>query len=229
MKRIIKCCLAVALGFTVAGCSEDGGHTKVQLWKNGPYWAETNIGAEKSCESGYYFWWGDTIGYKRVNDKWVANDGSSSNFSYTDNLPTLCKGESELRSDGWITEDGVLAPKHDAAHVHWGGKWRMPTRQELDDLRDKCDWEWTTLNGVSGYFVRGRNDYASAGIFLPCAGNGDGTSLRNAGSDGYYWSSAPCPERFSAWGLFFHSSYPCTGGSLRFYGQSVRPVQGFTK
>ena len=38
---------------------------KVQLWEGGPYWATTNIGAEKPEDYGYYFWWGDTVGYKR--------------------------------------------------------------------------------------------------------------------------------------------------------------------
>ena len=57
-------------------------HEKVQLWKDGPYWATTNIGAEEPYEYGYYFWWGDTVGYKRENDMWVASDRSSSNFSF---------------------------------------------------------------------------------------------------------------------------------------------------
>ena len=62
---------------------------KVQLWAGGPYWADTNIGAEEPEEYGYYFWWGDTIGYKRENNKWVATDGSSSNFSVgSSNTPT---------------------------------------------------------------------------------------------------------------------------------------------
>ena len=29
----------------------------VQLWENGPYWAECNVGATKPGEYGYYFWW----------------------------------------------------------------------------------------------------------------------------------------------------------------------------
>ena len=44
----------------------------VQLWDGGPYWATTNIGAEKPEDYGYYFWWGDTVGYKREGNKWVA-------------------------------------------------------------------------------------------------------------------------------------------------------------
>ena len=44
-------------------CEADGGHKMIQLWKDGPYWAETNIGAENPWDFGYYFWWGDTVGY----------------------------------------------------------------------------------------------------------------------------------------------------------------------
>jgi hypothetical protein len=61
----------------------------VQLWENGPYWATTNIGAEKPEDYGYYFWWGDTVGYKRENDKWVASDGSNSNFSFEEVIHRL--------------------------------------------------------------------------------------------------------------------------------------------
>ena len=35
---------------------------KVQLWEGGPYWADRNIGADKSEGYGLYFWWGDTTG-----------------------------------------------------------------------------------------------------------------------------------------------------------------------
>ena len=118
--------------------------------------------AEKPEDYGYYFWWGDTVGYKRENDKWVATDGSSSNFDFFEDpisKQTYGKTISTLQSEGWIFSQGdtyVLAPEHDAAHVHWGGNWRMPTYQELDNLCGKCDWAWTTQNGVNGYVVRGR-------------------------------------------------------------------------
>lgn len=165
-------------------------HDKVQLWEGGPYWATTNIGAEKPEDYGYYFWWGDTVGYKWENDMWVASDGSNSSFSFTpSNTPTFNKSKSTLQGEGWITADAVLVPEHDAARKHWGGYWRMPTKQEFDDLNSKCDWTWTTMNGVNGYVVRGRGNYASVHIFLPCAGTGLESSLNYAGGDGYYWSS----------------------------------------
>ena len=206
------------------------GHQKVQLWDGGPYWATTNIGAEKPEDYGYYFWWGDTVGYKREDDKWVASDGSNSNFSFTSgNTPTYNKSIPTLQSKGWITAEGALAPEHDAAHKHWGGNWRMPTSQEFDDLNSKCDWTWTTLNGVNGYVVRGKGDYSSKSIFLPCAGYCDGTWHNGAGSAGFYWSSVPYLDDRSARGHYFGSSYHDAYYDYRGYGRSVRPLQGFTK
>jgi hypothetical protein len=204
---------------------------KVQLWEGGPYWATTNIGAEKPEDYGYYFWWGDTVGYKRENDKWVASDGSNSNFSFdANNMLTYNKSISTLQSEGWIlSKNGtyVLAPEYDAAKKHWGGDWRMPTKQEFEDLINKCDWVWTSTNGIYGYIVRGKGDYASNSIFLPCAGRGSWTSLFSAGSDGNYWSSVPDSDNYFAWHLFFYSGGHYTFGPNRDYGQSVRPLQGF--
>ena len=209
-------------------------HDKVQLWEGGPYWAATNIGAEEPWDSGYYFWWGDTVGYKRENDKWVASDGSSSNFSFdSSNAPTYKKSIATLQSEGWIVSKNgtyVLAPEYDAAQKHWGGEWRMPTPLELNSLRIMCDWTWDSMNGVYGYIVRGRGSYASNSIFLPCAGYGDGTSLNEAGSDGYYWSSVPDSGYGRAWDLSIDSSGHGTyKWGYRCFGQSVRPLQGFTK
>ena len=208
-------------------------HDKVQLWEGGPYWAATNIGAEEPWEYGYYFWWGDTVGYKRENNKWVASDGSNSNFSFDSSTTNTHKlSISTLQSEGWIvTRDGtyVLAPEHDAAQVQWGGDWRMPTVQEFGDLNSKCEWTWSTMNGVNGYLVRGRGSYASNSIFLPCAGFGHGTSLYHAGSSGNYWSSVPYSDYDNAWCLCFTSSNHGTYNINRYYGLSVRPLQGFTK
>ena len=200
-------------------------HNMVQLWEGGLCWADTNIGADKPWEYGYYFWWGDTLGYKRENDAWVASDGSLSNISFdTSYASTYGKSVTTLQDEGWITADGVLVPEHDAAHVHWGGGWRMPTEEELDDLSSKCNWTWTTINGVNGYEVRGNGAYASGSIFLPAAGYGDGTSLGYSGSNGYYWSSVPYSESYASRRLTFSSSGNNTLYARRGRGFLVRPV-----
>ena len=203
----------------------------VQLWEGGPYWATKNIGAEKPEESGYYFWWGDALGYKWENEQWVASDGSASGFSFKyDNaqIRTYGKNVDTLRSEGWITAEGVLAPEHDAAQAHWGGSWRMPTDQELQDLVDNCEWTQTTVNGVNGYKVRGKGEYASASIFLPAAGNGEGITRYDAGRCGDYWSSVPHPD-YSAHAnvlyFIFESGHLIIDFFNRTDGQVVRPVQ----
>ncbi len=183
-------------------------HDKVQLWEGGPYWATTNIGAENPEDYGYYFWWGDTVGYKRVNNAWVASDGSSSNFSFSeDNTPTYGKSIATLKSKGWISADSVLVPAHDAAHVHWGGEWRMPTDAEFSALINNCTTKWITTNGVPGRLVTGKGAYANRSIFLPAAGRGLDSRLFYIGSDGYYWSSSPDSDDSDlAWSLDFNTA-----------------------
>ena len=217
------------------GTSIADSHDKVQLWEGGPYWATKNIGAEKPEDYGYYFWWGDTVGYKREGGAWVASDGSSSNFSFgnSPSTSTLNKSISTLQSEGWVVQENdtyILTPEHDAAQVQWGGGWRMPTNQELSSLNNNCDWTWTTQNGVNGYIVRGRGAYASNSIFLPSCGEGYGTSLYSSGSIGYYWSSVLYSGTSSAYGLYFNSGSRYADDYYgRRSGQSVRPVQGLTK
>ena len=214
---------------------QDGNHDKVQLWEDGPYWATTNIGASMPMDFGLHFWWGDTVGYWHDDGGWSASDGSSSNFSFDEsNVPTSGKSIVTLYSEGWIiTKDDtpILAPEHDAAQVKWGGSWRMPTKQEFDNLLSNCDWTWTTTeNGVKGYVVRGRGDYALNSIFLPATGYGHGTSFSHSGSYGNYWSSVPDSNYSGSWYLSFDSSGHRTDSyDNRRFGFSVRPVQGFTK
>ena len=211
------------------------GHARAQLWEGGPYWAMTNVGAEKPEAYGYYFWWGDTVGYTNTGSGWISvKDGTGISFTTdTEAGSTFSKDLATLQGEGWITEGGILAPGHDAAHVHWGGGWRMPTKQELDDLISKCDWSETEQNGVNGWTVTGRDAYKTASIFLPSAGHGIGNGLF-ADTHGRYWSSVPTSDYSqSAWQLFFYF-YSGSSGSYadqcgRSFGVPVRPVKGFTE
>ena len=204
----------------------------VQLWANGPYWATCNVGASQPEECGYYFWWGDTVGYKRNanNNGWISvKDSTSFSFS-SSNCPTYGKNNSELQSAGYIDATGNLVAAHDAATAHLGAPWRMPTDAEISALVSNCDTEWTSRNGVSGRLVKGRGAYASKSIFLPAAGYGFDSGLLFLGSLGNDWSSTP--ESGSSY-------YACylTFDSSNFYrrnhdcreGLSVRPVRGFAK
>ena len=203
----------------------------VQLWENGPYWAEYNVGATKSEEYGYYFWWGDTIGYKRnaANNGWVSvKDGSSFSFGV---CPTSGKNISQLQSAGYIDATGNLVSKYDAAAAHLGAPWRMPTDAEFVELVDNCTSTWTTSNGVPGRLVTGKGDYASKSIFLPAAGYGKDSGLSYPGSDGRYWSSTPSSDNsYNAWRPYFDSvNFYRQHYDSRLNGFPVRPVRGFAK
>ena len=204
----------------------------VQLWKDGPCWAKCNVGAERPEDYGYYFWWGDTVGYKRnsSNDGWVSvKDGSSFSFS-SGNAPTYGKSNSTLLSNGYIDSTGNLTSEHDAATAHLGAPWRMPTEAEMSALISNCNTIWTNRNGVAGQLVTGKGDYASRSIFLPAAGYGSSSYLRSSGSYGYYWSSSPNSDYSdSAWYLGFCSGDFYRSDYGRYGGQSVRSVRGFAE
>lgn len=88
-----------------AGTVNRSVHNKVQLWEDGPYWADTNIGAEKPEDYGFYFWWGDTVGYKHEGAAWVASDGSSLDFEFGEgHTPTCGKSLHTLKSEGGLLE-----------------------------------------------------------------------------------------------------------------------------
>ena len=216
----------------------------VQLWENGPYWAECNVGASKPEEYGYYFWWGDTVGYTReggtydsswpryTDVTWVSSTGTrmgSSPFDYS-TCPTYNKSNSTLQSQGYIDSTGNLVAKYDAATAHLGAPWRMPTSAEINALINNCTTTWTTRNGVYGRLVTGKGAYASKSIFLPAAGGGLDSSLFYPGSYGYYWSSTPYSGGSDyAWRLAFNSGDFYRDDLSRDLGQSVRPLRGFAK
>ncbi len=224
--------VTIAEGAGGGGSSGGSGSGGVQLWENGPYWAECNVGATKPEEYGYYFWWGDTVGYTNTGSVWISvSDGASISFSDSGTAAsTNGKDNSELQSAGWIDSTGNLVAAHDAATAHLGSPWRMRTSDEIQALVDNCTTTWTTRNGVYGRLVTGKGDYSARSIFLPAAGYGYGSSRRDSGSRGCCWSSAPDSDNLGyAWRLHFISSSFSRDDSGRCYGQSVRPVRGFAQ
>ncbi len=224
------CILHLAFGIAAAEPPAAAAQEGVRLWEGGPYWADRNVGADEPWEAGYYFWWGDPVGYKRENDAWVASDGSGSDssFRHGGNAP-YAKHASVLLKDGWITTNNVLAPAHDSARAHWGGDWRMPMKQELMDLAyNKCDWEAAVSNGVKGAVVRGRGDYAHASIFLPLDGWGNQNLRERWEQFGHLWASDPRTDGLpGSWRLKYSSKWGTVDYHWdRYVGTTVRPVRG---
>jgi len=194
--------------------------------------AECNVGASKPEEYGYYFWWGDTVGYKwnASTNGWISvKDGSGFSFD-SGHCPTYGKDNSQLQSEGYVDSTGNLVVTHDAATVLLGAPWRMPTDAEFSALISNCTTTWTVRNGVCGRLVTGKGAYVSKSIFLPAVGYGLGSNLYTTGSYGSYWSSTlDFDNSYRAWCLYFDSSYFSRYNDFHGAGQAVRPLRGFAK
>ncbi len=177
-------------------------------------WATCNVGATKPEEYGGYYAWGETE--EKDNYSWGTYKWCKGSY---DTMTKYCTDSSY----GTVDNKTTLAPGDDVAHVKWGGNWRMPTRAEQDELREKCKWEWTTVNGVSGYKVTSKKNGNS--IFLPAAGSRYGTEVYYRGSYGYFWSSSLYSSNSnSAFYLGFYIGGRDWDSSSRCYGFPVRPV-----
>ena len=180
-------------------------------------WATCNVGATKPEEYGDYYAWGETEP-KTIYDwstyKWC--NGSNT---------TLTKYNSST-SYGTVDNKTVLDPEDDVAHVKWGGSWRMPTKVELDELRNNCTWTWTTLNGVNGYLVTSnKTGYTDRSIFLPAADACYTSGPASLGFYGLYWlSSLNTDDPLYAWYIGFSSGNVSVYYRYRYSGFSVRPV-----
>ena len=166
---------------------------------SGTKWATHNIGATTPEGYGEYYQWGMTT---------PPADG---NYS-----------EENCATHGIEMPDISGDPQYDAARANWGSTWRMPTREEMQELEKYCEWEWTQVNGKYGSKVIGPNGNS---IFFPAAGYRDGSSLDDPGYDGYYWISTPYSVYVNnAYYLHFDGAGKNVGGSRRYYGLTVRPV-----
>lgn len=170
-------------------------------------WANCNLGATTPEEYGGYYAWGETTPKTDYSSNTFIWDGFSN---------------SSLQSQGVIDSNGNLKAAYDAAAKNWGGKWRMPTSSEITELKTKCTWTWTALNGISGYKVVGSNGNS---IFLPAVGYRYNTSVYEAGTYGNFWSSTyNCEDE--AYRLLFSSSTNSFGSSSGYCccGSGIRPV-----
>ena len=177
-------------------------------------WATCNVGATKPEDCGGYFAWGETKP-KTIYD-WNT-------YKWCNGSETTLTKYNVHSGYGVVDYKAQLDLSDDAAHVNWGGNWRMPTDAEWIELREQCIWAWTTGKGIVGYTVISKSNNNK--IFLPAAGHRYGSLLNFAGIGGYYWSSwLTTGSPNSAWVVNFNSNRVYGYNGLRRYGFSVRPV-----
>ena len=179
-------------------------------------WAKCNVGAEKETDYGYYFQWGSTSPNTANECTWANAPFNNGSLEYDSAYFDSVKDT--------VAPNGVLAKKYDAAAQIMDGDWRMPTKDEIQELLDNTIKEWAQVNGVNGYKFTGSNGNS---IFIPAAGRCYDGSVSNVGSSGYVWSSSLGTSNPSlAWYLYFNSdNCGISSNGSRCYGRSVRGVR----
>lgn len=188
------------------------GHKYVDLGlPSGLKWATCNIGANTPESFGNYFAWGETT-QKPVYDESTCL--------------THAKTTLELKKNGYLNSQGILAIAHDAANSNWGGSWRMPTLDEFNELKSNCKWNWTTQSGKKGFKITGPNGQS---IFLPAAGTKMDSSFFPSG--GMYWTSSLPPDDWFESAAYrveinMYNVDPIIDGGVsgRIVGLTIRPV-----
>lgn len=179
------------------------GHMAVDLGLS-VRWADCNVGANSPEQFGQYFAFGDPTGTKYIGD-----------MNYR--CPT----------------GKISGSEYDMAYKNWGGHWRLPTSEEIKELRLRCTWQETYVNGIKGYLVTSTNGNS---IFFPYAGytNEPGKAHFYSGDEegqqsfhwlGRYWiGDAPTSDLRRGNSLELDSSKPWGSSSPVFNGASVRAV-----
>ena len=193
---------------------------------SGTLWASCNVGATKPEEYGDYFAWGEITpkeNYSESTYKWCNGD-----------LDKLTKYNAN-NSYGTVDNKTELELTDDAAYMNWGGRWRMPSLDQIKELLDNCDWEWTKLNGVRGQKATSKKNGNT--IFFPAADYYAPWGIPDVNNSVYacgeYWSRTLCTSYSdSGYGLRFDTStVPGTRDVLgwddcpREFGLSIRPVR----
>ena len=194
---------------------------------SGLKWAKCNLGASKPSDYGDYYAWGETAPkaeYTWATYKWMQ--AGKSGWQYITKY-TFADGQTGgiwYDSAGNFIGDNLttLRPADDAATQQLGSPWRMPTVDEIQELKENCTWLWTTQDGVNGHQVDGPNGNA---IFLPAAGSRDGSVLKYAGSAGSYLSSSLDTDSYRDRALDFWGTSVKVGLTRRDIGITVRPVR----
>lgn len=172
-------------------------------------WADKNVGAAKTEEVGGYYAWGVTDAYSAsVPYKWFNADGSKANKYVSQNT------HSESSPADGLT---VLKAEDDVASVKSEGVWRMPTKEEIDELKELDCLEGYELNSKKGLLFVGKDGHTNEGLFIPYGGYKDKSDEPVSTNYAYLWSSSLVTASSSAPEYIDYGAYTLqniVGGSL---------------
>jgi hypothetical protein len=181
---------------------------------SGLLWATCNVGAETPEDYGDYFAWGETQP-KDIYDWSTYKYCMGSNNTL---IKYCCY--SMYGYNGFTDNLTTIQSEDDAATANWGSGWRMPTKEEFEELYINTTVTWVTKDGVNGRLFTATNGNS---LFFPAAGCRGSNGLYDDGSYGSYWTSL-CWDA-SAFRLCFGPGFCYNDNAGRDQGRSVRAVR----
>lgn len=151
-------------------------------------WANMNVGATAAEEWGNFYSWGETFTkneYGWYYEYVTGKDAEGKDIAVTTNISNYKWGAYDTGFTGY-TGATVLEPADDAATANWGSEWRMPTKEDFEELIAYTTYKKHQVNGVWGGLFTGSNGNT---IFLLAGGYHNEESLNTVGSNGVYYSS----------------------------------------
>ena len=198
--------LLVAMMVNSQSCPDSNHPHMIDLGlSSGTKWACCNVGATKPEGYGNYYAWGETKTKSKYDLTTYQHCGNNLNYL-------------NIGSD-------IAGTSYDAATANWGSRWQMPSFEQIKELVNNTNSEWTSKNGVKGCLFTSKQNGNS--IFIPAAGDRYKSSLSSVGSDGHYWSStldASDSDFGKANYLLFYSGRVSTGSYGRTFGFPIRPI-----
>ena len=193
-------------------------------------WAPYNL-----CESGFvdavtdwgdFYAWGELEPHYSSIDPLTWKDGYSDGYAWSNYK--WCNGSSSsLTKYGTVDERYVLEigpDGDDAASRKLGLGWRIPTKEDWQELLDKCNWSWWSINDQTGYRVTSKED-SSKWIFLPMCGYIYGDYQKDKDFYGVYWSSTvTSSDSGAAWTTSMSTALGGLVTDPRCTGLPIRPV-----
>ena len=165
-------------------------------------WSNVNMGASSPDDSGDYYAWGETE---------TKSSFTKSNYTYTGKM------------------EDISGSSSDVVHVKWGGIWRMPTRDDVQELLTRCTWTEVTKYGQPMYKIVGPTGDS---LFIAKSGSISGTTLSGKNTNANIWTSnlntTLGADSDEAYGSNFYLSARSIDAVQRYLGYTVRPVVNYT-
>jgi len=155
---------------------------------SGTMWATYNMGSTALNEYGDSYFWGNTNP--------ITTDPSDYDCGIDDIYALDVKNKVAYGYSKYNDTDNkrILDMTDDAARVNWGGNWRIPTRNDFDELQEN-----TNITIVSNYLNRGADGLLftsktnSNAVFFPLSDNGSYGSIKLMSNELWSWSTDyPC-------------------------------------